>query len=306
MRIVITGGTGFVGKWLVKEIARHGNEIIILTIDENDKPVEFKELSNIRYVVCPLDKLESIEVKSISDKPVDVFMHLAWVGTSGPSRSDENIQLNNVRYACSAIRLAKALGAKRYINAGSVMEYESFYSLIANNTVSPTMMYSTAKLTEDFFSKILANSLSIEYINLIIGNIYGVGEKSQRFINVITKKMMKNERIELTASTQNYDFIYAEDAARAVYLVLEKGLNNNSYYIGNNKPTMLKEYVLKMKEILSSSSEIVFGAIPFTSVPLSYKEFEMDKIHRELGFEPIISFEQGITLMKAWLINEGF
>lgn len=304
MRIVITGGTGFVGKWLVKEIARHNNEIILLTIDENDKPIEFNYLVNVKYVVCPLDKLESIEARTITSQPIDVFMHLAWVGTSGPIRSDEKIQLNNVRYACDAIRLAKALGAKKYINAGSIMEYESFYSLTANNVVYPTMMYSAAKLTEDFFSKILANSLNIEYVNLIIGNIYGVGEKSQRFINVITKKMIKNEKVELTECTQNYDFIYAEDAARAVYLVLEKGLNNNSYYIGNSKPKMLKEYVLKMKEALSSNSEIVFGAIPFTSVPLSYKEFEMDKIHRELGFEPSVSFDEGISLMKEWLTQE--
>ena len=306
MRIVITGGTGFVGKWLVKEIAQHHNEVILLTIDENDKPIEFNHLVNIKYVVCPLDKLETIDSNEISDKQVDVFMHLAWVGTSGVTRSDEDIQINNVKYACAAVKLAKKLGVRRFINAGSIMEYEAFYTLSSNRAVPSTMMYSVAKLSQDFFSKTLCNKLEMEYINIVIGNIYGVGEKSQRFINVMAKKMMKNERVELTECMQKYDFIYASDAARAVYLVIEKGVNNNSYYIGNSEPTILKEYVLEMKRILNSNSEIVFGAVPFTNVALSYQEFDMAKLKRELGFIPETSFEKGITMMKEWLLNEEF
>ena len=306
MRIVVTGGTGFVGKWLVKEIAKHNNEIILLIIDENDKPIEFQNMANIKYVVCPLDKLETIDSNEISNKPIDVFMHLAWVGTSGQARADENVQLDNVKYACSAVRLAKRLGSKKYINAGSIMEYESFYTLSKSNPAQPTMLYSVAKLSQDFFSKALCNKLGIEYVNLIIGNIYGVGEKSQRFINAMSRKMLRNEKIELTDCTQQYDFIYAEDAARAVYLVLEKGANNNSYYIGNSSPKILKEYVLEMKRVLNSKSEIVFGAVPFTNTPLSYQEFDMAKLSNELSFKPEISFEKGIAMIKEWLLNEEF
>ena len=165
--------------------------MILLTIDEQDKPDAFINDSRVTFVVCPLDSLATINPSRITVKQVDAFLHLAWVGTSGILRADEKVQIKNVEYACDAVRLAKKLGCSRFVNAGSIMEYEAFYTLTKSGMKSnPNMMYSIGKLAEDLSCKTVSAAVDIAYCNVVIGNIYGVGEQSQRFINVMLKKLL--------------------------------------------------------------------------------------------------------------------
>ena len=305
MRFIITGGTGFIGKWIVSEIINHGDSALLLTINDKDRPPEFSKYKNIEYIECPLDSLGTIDINIFPNEEFDVFLHLAWAGTSGELRANESVQLKNVEYSCYAVKLAKKLGCKKFINAGSIMEYEAFYTLIDGGFyASSNMMYSIGKLTADLSCKTLANRIGIDYSNVLIGNIFGAGEKSQRFVNVVIRKMLENAEINLTSCEQEYDFIYASDAARAIYLVCLNGKSNQSYYIGNKESRPLKEFVLKMKSVLGSQSKVNFGAVPFNNFPLSYKEFNMQKIYEELRFEPKVTFEEGVSLVERWINSE--
>lgn len=74
-------------------------------------------------------------------------------------------------------------------------------------------------------AKIVSVNAEIEYINVIISNIYGAGEESERFFNTTLRKMMNHEKIPLTHGEQMYDFIYVSDAVRAIILA-GKTVNN--------------------------------------------------------------------------------
>ena len=303
MRIAVTGATGFVGKWLVKTLVQQNNEVVALIRNLNKTSEEWSEIPAIRCIQCGMSDYEGISVENIGH--VDAFYNFAWAATSGKDRADDKLQINNIQYACNAVRLANRLGAKRFINAGSIMEYESFYGLISEAKPSPNSIYSIAKLTEDFMCKTLANSLGLTYINVIISNIYGVGETSVRFVNTTLRKMLNNEDIDLSDCTQFYDFIYASDAAEAICLAGNKGKNNYSYYIGNNEPKKLKEFVIQMRDSINSSSKLTFGVFPTTSI-LTYKEFNTHALSDEFGFKPKISFPEGIKLTAEWILkNKG-
>ena len=158
-------------------------------------------------------------------------------------------------------------------------------------------IYSIAKLSADFMAKVLAGNYGISYSGVIISNIYGAGEHSARFIYTVLNKMMENIEIELTHGEQLYDFIYISDATDAIKLVAECGCAGSDYYIGNSVQRRLKEYVLEMKDVAGSTSELKFGSIDFNGSMNVYDTIDTKKMERELSFIPKISFEQGIKLL---------
>lgn len=297
MKAVVTGATGFLGTHLVEELVSQDYEVIAVGRDVSKMPAEWQTDNRIECL--------EYSVEALSEKNADVFFHFAWNGTAGDARADESIQLDNVKLACEAVKVAKAMGCKRFVHAGSLMSYEVVNSFSSESFIpGKNRIYSIGKLTAEYMSKTIAIAEQIEYVNVIISNVYGVGERSARFINSTVKKMLSNETIPLTAGTQQYDFIYVTDAVKAIILVAEKGQNLGNYYIGNSKQIPLREFVERMYKVLDSTSELRFGVVPMEAIVLDYNELDTGRLERELGFKPQVSFEEGIKKLGDWLKAE--
>lgn len=296
----VTGAVGFVGKAFVNYITAQDNHVVVI-VRNAEKALRIWG-DSVSIVEADLEHIMDIRVEDIEGyAPGGIFVHFAWAGTSGELRASEGVQLRNIQNTCNAVRKAAELGCSRFINAGSVMEYEAMET-IGQDGQKPgcNMIYSAAKLTADYMGKTVAAAVGIEFINLIISNIYGPGEVSARFLNSILRKMLCNEEIRLTECTQMYDFIYIEDAVRAMEVVSRKGAAFESYYIGSPVPKVLKEFIYEMKETVSSSSDLLFGAIHGAGVSLSYREFDCSKLLK-LGCHAMVSFREGILRTKEWI-----
>lgn len=294
MKIIVTGATGFVGTSLVACLEKNGHQVMAIVRDENKSKTLFPSGVVVRKIV-----MEDYGTYVPQNELYDVFIHLAWDGTSGKSRADYCKQIKNVQYSCDALGLAHRFGCKRFVYARSIMEYDAESLLYSNEGVNPpkTYIYSAAKLSAGLMTKALADEYDMEYCSFIISNIYGPGERSERFINTMVRRLMANERIELTHGRQKYDFIYIDDAVYAMMLVALRGKNQCSYYIGNEKIDILRSYVEKMKMVIKSTSELEYGKIPLIMKTLDYSEFDTCRMKKEFGWEPQIDFETGIQKM---------
>jgi len=305
MRVVVTGATGFVGQNLVRALATQNIEVIALVHNKDRIPQDWQSFELIQCIECNMRDYATISDLTLKNFSADILVHLAWAGTSGTQRANEALQLENVQAACDAVRLARRLGCTKFINAGSIMEYEAKNYLSVDGTMpGGGYIYSTAKLTADYMAKCIAKQMDMAYINIIISNIYGVGERSERFLVSTVRKLIKNENVPLTGGQQLYDFIYVTDSVNAIVKVIENGKPFNNYYIGNKTQYPLREFLLRMKQVLASASVLEFGKIPFNGPLLSYEEFDTARLENELGFTPQISFEEGIILLKKWLEKE--
>lgn len=302
MKAIVTGATGFAGKWLVDELLFQGDDITVIVRDKRRVPKEWGGM--VHMVEAPLGQLRLLQAEDFAGKGGDIFFHFAWDGTSGDRRADISLQLHNVEFACDAVGLAKRLHCRRFVNAGSIMEYEAM-QYISSDASRPGMgnIYSTAKLAADFMAKAMALQAGIEYISAVISNIYGPGERSARFLNATLRKMLKNEEVPLTHGEQLYDFIYASDAAKAIVLAAKKGMGNTSYYIGNARQRQLKEFIIQMKGAVGSKSQLLFGKVPFSGAMSVYQELDTEKL-RMLGFAPEVGFGDGVKLTKEWILEE--
>lgn len=299
-KAIVTGANGFVGSNVCKELCKQGVQVyaVVKDTDENIDNIENLEL---KIVYCDLDNIEKL-FDLISDRDVDVFYHFAWVGSAGPLRCDENVQLQNALWTARALRTADKMGCKKFVNAGSIAEKE-VYSAVYTQESTPSLpyIYGAGKLIAHTICKPIANSLNIDLCWAVITNTYGVGELSPRLVNSSIRKIIAGEPLQFTSGTQNYDFIYIDDAAKAFVAIGEYGKANKEYTIGSGNARPLKEFLLEMHQAIAPQSEIIFGDVPFTGVNMPLDAFDTSDIEEDCGFKPQISFAEGTKLTMDWI-----
>ena len=244
MRAIVTGANGFVGSNVVKKLV--DNNIEVLAIDLSFFPSRLKTNKKIKLLELSIDSIAKLKDK-IACNEYDLFYHFAWVGSAGPLRADESVQVRNAMWTIDCLRVAKELGCKKFICAGSIMEYEVINTVYSQET-QPGInnLYSAGKVLAHQLAKPIANQLGIELIWAYITNAYGVGELSPRFINATLRKIIHNEKLEFTSGVQNYDFVYIDDVANAFYLLGLYGKANKGYMIGSGNAKPLKEFIVEM------------------------------------------------------------
>jgi len=118
---VVTGATGVVGSALAAELVRRGIRVLALVRPDSPNRNHLPEDPLLTTADCPLEALGSFVPPE--EGGWDAFFHLGWAGTKGPSREDPDIHTENIRYALDAVRLARRLGCRVFVGAGSQAEY---------------------------------------------------------------------------------------------------------------------------------------------------------------------------------------
>lgn len=303
-KAIVTGANGFIGTAVCRELSAQGVEIIAVIRNEEEHVEDISSLKGLRIVYCDLTNFRNLHTV-IPDRDVDILYHLAWVGSAGPLRGDDAVQLRNVQYTCDTVRACAEIGCGRFVFASSIMEYEIAAAMETEATAGINTLYCSAKITANYMARALANSLGIRYIRALISNIYGPGERSPRLVNSSIRKLLVGEHCAFSPGEQMYDFIYIADAARYFVAIGEKGHNNRTYYIGSRNPRPLKEFLLEMAEEVAPGTQIGLGEIPFSGTSLTYQEFNINAVYNDCGIEPITGFREGIRNTAEWIKSEG-
>lgn len=301
-KVLVTGANGFIGKALVNALIKRNYNVVALDIKFDDTLINSNNIKCINVMDKEIEEL-------VSEIPIDEYdclFHLAWAGTSGLERMDYKLQLNNVKLSCDYIKLCTFIGCKRVIYASSINEMET-YEYLQSDDVEPSggYIYGTGKLAAHLMGETIAKLNNVEFIPVIITNIYGVGEKSARMIYTSIKKLINKVHCSFTAGYQTYDFIYITDAINSIIEISEKGKAFNRYYIGSGEPKPLKEFLIEMKNIVAPETEIGLGEIPFKGINISYSQFDLKKVEKDTGYKNQISFTDGIKMTADYIKGGG-
>ena len=296
-KAIVTGANGFVGSALVRELLSRGVEVVAL--DRAGCSQNLPE--DVTFLPCELS-----DIASLAQHPeaagADVFFHFAWAGSAGPARADTALQLQNAQWTVDSLRAAKTVGCRRFVCAGSIMEHETIAAAFAQgNKPGLGYIYGSGKLVAHTMCKSVAADIGIDLVWAKITNAYGAGEVSPRFVNSTIRKILHGEPLQFTSGTQNYDFVYVTDVARAFYLIGEKGKPFCDYLIGSSQARPLREFVLEMKRSLAPDREFVFGDVPFTGIDLPLSTFDCSRTEQDTGFRAEISFFDGVRKTMEWI-----
>jgi UDP-glucose 4-epimerase len=300
MKAIVTGADGFVGSTLIADLLANGYEV--LAIDLSEKPRRL-DISNkkLKYFSHSIDDIGFL-TKEVVKGEYDFFFHFAWRGSAGPERADEGIQLANAILTAKSLREAAVIGCRRFICAGSIMEFE-VNQVIYEQGSKPGMpyIYGAGKTIAHEICKPIANNLGIDLVWAYITNAYGVGESSPRFLNSTLRKIIHGEKLEFTSGVQNYDFIYVTDVAKAFRLIAEKGAANKAYLIGSGEAKPLKDFINDIIDELKPAQDPLFASIPYTGVMTPIETFSISEIRTDCGFKPKVSFKTGVRKTYEWL-----
>lgn len=300
-KVIVTGANGFIGSNLLKILVDNGVKVYAIIKDEKESIENIRNLKNIEIKYCELSKI--CELPSIiEDRDIDACIHLAWAGSFGDARADYELQLQNVKYTLDVVNVLKEMNIKRFVGAGTLAEKDVLnYHPTDGATPNAVSIYGIGKISAHFMSKAECSKLGIEHIWCYLSNTYGIGNTTNNFVNMASKKMLKGERAAFTAGEQTYDFVYITDTVRAIYSVADKGKKNTAYYLGSTKQRKLKEYIKIIRDTINPNIELYLGEIPFNGNPLSEDAYDTTKLVNDTGYTPDIPFEEGIKLTIDWL-----
>lgn len=302
---VVTGSTGFVGRWLVRELLKSGKTVTAVVRPKSRNLSYLSNNPNLNIVECAMQDYSMLG-NMLSVPNGSIFYHLAWNGVSGQDRANLSIQTQNIEATVFAVKAAAKLGCSAFINLGTIMEQESAAAVNLDGArPAASYIYGEAKHFAHLASKAIAAESGIAHICPILTNAYGEYEYSQRFIISTLQKILKNEPLEFTSGTQIYDFVHVEDVAKALIAIGEKGKAFHNYVIGSGKARPLREFIETIARELAPNAELNFGNVLYTGAQLPKECYSIDSLLNDTGYMPMIPFETGIHRVMDWLRKEN-
>lgn len=298
-RAIITGATGSVGMAIIKSLLQHHVEILVFcrkgSSRNNNIPCDPR--ISIRY--CSLDELASVQ--NDTGYTYDVFYHLAWEGTTGEARNDMYLQNRNVMYTLDAVSAAERFGCKTFIGAGSQAEYGRVDSALSSGTPAvPETGYGIGKLCAGQMSRLLCEQKNMRHIWARILSVYGPYDNENSMIMSTIGKVIKGEAPSLTRGEQQWDYLYADDAGRAFYLLAERGIHGRTYCIGSGVARPLKEYMYTLRDQIDPSVPLGIGKVPYGAKQIMYLKADISELSEDTHFLPEVTFEVGIRNTINW------
>ncbi len=301
MKIIITGSTGMIGLALI-ELLHEKHEVIAIVRPDSPNNDKLYKYSDITIIPCDISNLKSLKNK-ISHG--DLFFHLAWSKTYGTiNRNDIHSQLKNIEYTLDATQLAYDIGCHSFVGAGSQAEFGIHDKLLTENTnIKPITGYGIAKYAAGNLSRIFSNQLGIKHCWTRILSVYGPGDNNS-LIGSLIKSILKNEKFDTTPGEQIWNYIYSIDCARALYKIAIYGKNNKTYIISGEEEKQLKEYILKIRDLINPEYEIGFGKRKYNKNQVKYMSGDISQLKKDTGFKIKYSFEEGILETINYFIKQ--
>jgi len=301
MKIMITGGTGFVGSHLCDELLKDGHDITLLTRNENKKHNVIHNLDKIQLEYVDVTNFKQLE-NSIEKNNPEVIFHLA--GETSHKKSFDNslydVDVNTKSTLCILETLRKINSKCKFILGSTFIVVGRSAKLpVTEETIcNPTTIYGTNRLSSEHFSKIYHDVYGLDTIVFRITNSFGPREQSEtptkNALNFLINKAFKGEEVTIYNKGQFFrDVIYISDVISALKILMHKGKPGNLYWISSYKKTWFYEIGDWLNEL--TNAKIKYVDPPEYTKNVDVGNFLVDNSKlTSLGWKPEITVKDGI------------
>lgn len=294
-QVLVTGGAGFIGRHVVKELVQKQYHVSIIDLKPADR--DFSDL-DVHYYCA--DIKNDLNVIFEKEKP-DFVIHLAAQVNVAKSLEDPRLDAStNVLGTINILETCYKHNVKKIIFASSAAVYGDpvYLPIDEEHPVKPTSFYGVSKLAAESYIKLFADLHKLNYSILRYANVYGTAAATIEPGNVISKFVDKlktdNSPIIFGDGEQSRDFIYVKDVAKATVSAIRLG-DRQTFNISTNKPTTLNELVEKLNELFNIEREITYLSPQIGDISHSY--LSNQRARDKIEFESQFSLEKGLRFM---------
>jgi len=324
MKILVTGGAGFIGSAVIRQAIENHHSIVNV-----DALTYASNLENIKSVENnSLYKFENIDIRSIRDleevfvkhKP-DKVMHLA-----AESHVDRSIDSpvafieTNILGTFNLLQVSrdylKSIENKDNFRFHHISTDEVFGSLgkegqfSENTPYNPNSPYSASKASSDHLVRAWGATYDLPILITNCSNNYGPYQHPEKLIPKVISNIIKREKIPVYGNGKNIrDWLYVDDHAEALLLVLEKGEIGRSYNIGGLNEAENIQIVEKICRIIDSREDFSTSSIDLITYvddrPGHDRRYAIDssRIQKEVGWKPKTSLDEGLVKTVDWYLS---
>lgn len=292
-KVIVTGAAGFVGCNLVEALLKKGDFVYAVIRPNSPHNARLHEADRLKLVECGMQ--EYTKLHSLIHEPCDVFFHLAW---QAGGFEDQKVCID---YYLEALDSAARIRCKRFVGIGTQAEYGPQKQLITEETCpNPITAYGASKLAACALTRQRAYELGIEWVWGRIFSLYGKYEPHGRMLPDLIRALRNGQDFQLSAATQNWDYLYSSDGAEALIALGEKGLNGEIYNVANGNYRLLKDFTEEVRKIIAPGAALFYGEELSNTTSL---QASVKKIHNDTQWAPKVQFGEGIILMEQYMSN---
>ena len=326
--ILVTGGAGFIGSAVVRRLVSQGRKVVTLdklTYAGNRASLKDADESDAHIFVEGDIAHGELVVSLLRDHAVDGIMHLAAEShvdrsIDGPGIFVQTNVVGTVALLDAALEYWRGLdGARKdafrfhHVSTDEVFgELEFDDTLFTEETpYAPKSPYSASKASSDHFVRAWHETYGLPTVISNCSNNYGPYHFPEKLIPLTILNALEGKQLPVYGKGENVrDWLYVDDHARALELVLTTGVSGESYNVGGNEERTNLQVVEAICDILDArrprpegSRRELIGFV--TDRPGHDKRYAIDasKIKRELGWTPEESFQSGLAKTIDWYLD---
>ncbi len=297
MRVLVTGGSGFIGSHVVDKLRARGHEPVIY--DLRPSPWHQDADNRVDTVLGSITDREALERALHS---CDAVAHLAAVAdVNDVHASPEDAERVNARGTVAVLEAARRAGVKRIVYASTIWVYSDCEpEEVDEGTLlpPPSHLYTSTKLAGELYCKAYQELYGIDYTILRFGIPYGPRAREAAVIPAFVNKALAGDPLTLAGDgLQSRKFVYVEDLADGVASAMDDVAVNRVYNLASDETVTIKQIAETIQELMGDV-EIVYT--PARPGDFGGKIVSSERAERELGWTAATPFSVGVRKYIEW------
>lgn len=300
-RYLVTGGAGFVGANLVRQLHQRGAEVHVLLRPESDA-WRLGDLPVARHPTG-LDSADSIRGLLLEVQPT-VVIHCAAYGAYLGRQTDERRMFEtNVLGTRTLLHAAEAISYRAFLNIGSSSEYgQKAHPMAETDVPEPVNPYGVTKVSQTLYCQCYARLSGRPVATVRLFSVYGPYEPAGRlFPNLILAGLDGRPMRLAGGGTQARDFIAAEDVVEGlVRLSRLPDLSGQLVNLGTGRLTTVAQFAELVRELTGGRSPIAYDAVPLKGIENPVWVADLSRLEDRLGWRPSRRLEESLPALIEW------
>jgi UDP-glucose 4-epimerase len=305
MRILVTGGAGFIGSHVVDKFLEAGHKVIVVDDLSTGRRANLNPKAKFYDVDIRSQALKAIFER---EKPEVVDHHAAQVDVRRSVADPIFDARVNILGSLNLLTCAHTYGVRKiiYISSGGAIYGEPVaLPCTEDHPIQPLCPYGASKYIIERYLYLYKQNYGLDYTVLRYGNVYGPRQDPSGEAGVVaifTGQMLKGESPTINGSgEQERDFVYVGDCAHANVLALDRGAGR-AYNLGTGRGTSINKIFAMLKHLTGYEREPVYGSAKAGETFRIYLDAE--RAHEELAWRPRVTLQEGLQRTVAYFRNE--